>query len=132
MRSATRPAPTSARSRSRAKRCCGRCGRRRSAVELLRPSSPEEAAAALRDGRIALAGGTDLVPLLREGLVEADTLVHLSHVVPRGVKSWGQSPAGTVPSGSAGGSLRGGTPPAQLEADPPIPAGPRQASAAGA
>ncbi len=101
-------------------------------MELLRPSSPEEAAAALRDGRIALAGGTDLVPLLREGLVEADTLVHLSHVVPRGVKSWGQSPAGTVPSGSAGASIGAGTTLAELEADPQIPAVLREACAAAA
>ncbi len=91
-------------------------------MELLRPSSPEEAAAALRDGRIALAGGTDLVPLLREGLVEADTLVHLSHVVPRGVKSWGQ----------AGASIGAGTTLAELEADTEIPAVLREACAAAA
>src|SRR5712691_1720812 len=102
MRSATRPAPTSARCRSRAKRCCGRCGRRRSAVELLRPSSPEEAAAALRDGRIALAGGTDLVP--------------------RGGKRWG----------SAGASIGAGTTLAELEADTEIPAVLREACAAAA
>ena len=91
-------------------------------MELLRPSSPEEAAAALRDGRIALAGGTDLVPLLREGLVEADTLVHLSHVVPRGVKRWG----------SAGASIGAGTTLAELEADTEIPAVLREACAAAA
>ena len=42
------------------------------AVELLRPSSADEATAALGNGSVALAGGTELVPLLRDGLVRAD------------------------------------------------------------
>jgi xanthine dehydrogenase YagS FAD-binding subunit len=54
-------------------------------VELLQPSSAEEAAAALGNGSRALAGGTELVPLLRDGLLHAETLVHVSGVVPRGV-----------------------------------------------
>jgi xanthine dehydrogenase YagS FAD-binding subunit len=54
-------------------------------VELLRPSSPEEATRALGNGSRALAGGTELVPLMRDGLVRADTLVYISDVVPRGV-----------------------------------------------
>jgi xanthine dehydrogenase YagS FAD-binding subunit len=54
-------------------------------VELLRPSNAEEATRALGNGSRALAGGTELVPLLRDGLVRADTLVHISDVVPRGV-----------------------------------------------
>jgi xanthine dehydrogenase YagS FAD-binding subunit len=54
-------------------------------VELLRPSSADEAAAALGNGSVALAGGTELVPLLRDGLVRADTLVQLSEAVPRGI-----------------------------------------------
>ena len=55
-------------------------------MELLRPESrsprrrPRSATAA-----VALAGGTELVPLLRDGLVEAETLVDLAGVVPRGV-----------------------------------------------
>ena len=83
-----RPERRFARCRSPAKRCCARCARRRharrSAVELLRPSSTEEATRALGNGSRALAGGTELVPLMRDGLVRADTLVHISDVVPRG------------------------------------------------
>jgi xanthine dehydrogenase YagS FAD-binding subunit len=56
-------------------------------LQLVRPESAEQAAQALGDGSKALAGGTDLVPLLRDGLVHADTLVQLEHVVPRGVTS---------------------------------------------
>jgi xanthine dehydrogenase YagS FAD-binding subunit len=54
-------------------------------VELLRPSSADEAAAALGNGSVALAGGTELVPLLRDGLARAETLVYISDVVPRGI-----------------------------------------------
>lgn len=54
-------------------------------MELLRPSSTEEASAALGNGSVALAGGTELVPLLRDGLAKANRLVHVSAVVPRGV-----------------------------------------------
>ena len=54
-------------------------------MELLRPSSAEEAAGALGNGSRALAGGTELVPLMRDGLVEVDTLVEIRDVVPRGV-----------------------------------------------
>jgi xanthine dehydrogenase YagS FAD-binding subunit len=55
-------------------------------LELLRPDSVEAAASALGNGSLALAGGTELVPLLREGIVEAETLVHLQDVVPKGVR----------------------------------------------
>src|SRR5215207_10280241 len=76
-----RPEPTSVRCRSAAKRCCVRSVRRasagRSALELLRPDSVETATSALGNGSVALAGGTELVPLLREGIVEADTLVQI-------------------------------------------------------
>jgi xanthine dehydrogenase YagS FAD-binding subunit len=54
-------------------------------VELLQPSSTEQATGALGNGSRALAGGTELVPLLRDGLVKTETLVHISHVVPRGI-----------------------------------------------
>src|SRR6266511_2794806 len=89
MRSATRRARTCARSRSRGRRCCGHCvkhasaraGRRR--LELVRPESAEAAAAALGNGAVALAGGTDLVPLLRDGIVRAERLVELRQAIPR-------------------------------------------------
>ena len=48
-------------------------------MELLQPSSADEAAAALGNGNVALAGGTELVPLLRDGLVH-----ELGHVVTAG------------------------------------------------
>jgi len=75
-------------------------------VELLRPSSAEEAAAALGNGSRALAGGTDLVPLMRDGLVKVDTLVDVRDVVPRGV---------------AGTRIGAGTTLAELERDAQIP-----------
>jgi xanthine dehydrogenase YagS FAD-binding subunit len=81
-------------------------------VELLRPSSVEEAAAALGNGSVALAGGTELVPLLREGLAKADRLVHVSAVVPRGVD---------------GRRIGAGTTLAELEVDPEIPQALREA-----
>src|SRR4051812_47965374 len=90
MRSAMPPAPRSGHSRSHAKRCCARCTKprleRRSDVELLQPSSTEQATGALGNGSRALAGGTELVPLLRDGLVRAETLVRISDVVPRGIE----------------------------------------------
>ena len=54
-------------------------------MELLQPSSTEQATGALGNGSRALAGGTELVPLLRDGLVKAETLVYITHVVPRGI-----------------------------------------------
>jgi xanthine dehydrogenase YagS FAD-binding subunit len=81
-------------------------------VELLRPSSPEEATRALGNGSRALAGGTELVPLLRDGLVRADTLVYIREVVPRGID---------------GTRIGAGTTLAELEADPQIPQALREA-----
>jgi xanthine dehydrogenase YagS FAD-binding subunit len=83
-------------------------------VELLRPSSTEEAARALGNGSHALAGGTELVPLMRDGLVRADTLVHITDVVPRGV---------------AGTRIGAGTTLAELEVDTQIPQALREACA---
>ena len=85
---------------------------RRSPLQLERPSSEAEAVAALGDGAVALSGGTELVPLLREGLVEAERLVDVSAVVPRGVD---------------GRTIGAGTTLAELEADPQVPAALREA-----
>jgi xanthine dehydrogenase YagS FAD-binding subunit len=82
-------------------------------LELVRPDSVEAAASALGDGSVALAGGTELVPLLREGIVEADTLVQISGVVPKGIRE---------------GWIGGGTTLGELEADPQIPAALQEAS----
>jgi xanthine dehydrogenase YagS FAD-binding subunit len=81
-------------------------------LELLRPETVAEAVSALGEGSVALAGGTELVPLLREGLVEASQLVDLGGVVPRGV---------------AGRTIGAGTTLAELEADPGIPEALREA-----
>ena len=81
-------------------------------MELLRPSSPTEAAAALGNGSRALAGGTELVPLMRDGLVRAETLVHITDVLPRGVD---------------GTRIGAGTTLAELEASDRIPQALREA-----
>jgi xanthine dehydrogenase YagS FAD-binding subunit len=83
-------------------------------VELQRPPDAQAAVAALGDGSVALAGGTDLVPLLRDGIVRADTLVHVADAVPRGID---------------GTRIGAGTTLAELEADPQIPAALREACA---
>ena len=85
-------------------------------MELLRPDSVEEAASALEgaggaaksapQGSVALAGGTEIVPLLREGIVRAETLVHVEGVVPKGIRD---------------GWIGAGTTLGELEADPQIP-----------
>ncbi len=56
-------------------------------MQLQRPESVEAAVAALGDGAVALAGGTELVPLLRDGLAAAETLVWIRDAVPRGVEA---------------------------------------------
>jgi xanthine dehydrogenase YagS FAD-binding subunit len=102
-------------------------------LELLRPDSVEAASAALREGTggtgearaasigaaqsapqgaVALAGGTELVPLMREGIVEPDTLVEVAGVVPKGVRE---------------GWVGAGTTLGELEVDPQIPAALREA-----
>jgi xanthine dehydrogenase YagS FAD-binding subunit len=81
-------------------------------VKLLRPSSAEEAAGALGNGSVALAGGTELVPLLRDGLIRAETLVHVGTAVPRGIR---------------GTTIGAGTTLAELEVDPQIPQALREA-----
>jgi xanthine dehydrogenase YagS FAD-binding subunit len=81
-------------------------------LQLLRPDSVEAAAAELGNGSVGLAGGTDLVPLLRDRIVEAETLVELRGVVPRGVQ---------------GTTIGAGTTLAELEADHEIPQALREA-----
>ena len=46
-------------------------------MELARPESVTDAVSALGNGSVALGGGTDLIPLLRDRIVTADTLVEL-------------------------------------------------------
>ena len=76
-------------------------------MELLRPSSLAEL-----DGGVFIHGGTEVVPLLRDGILQADTLVDVRDVVPRGV---------------SGGTIGAGTTLAELEADSTIPDALREA-----
>jgi xanthine dehydrogenase YagS FAD-binding subunit len=81
-------------------------------LELLRPDSVEQATAALGNGSVGLAGGTEVVPLLRDRLIEADRLVRLDRVVPRGIE---------------GTTIGAGTTLAELEVDPQVPDALREA-----
>jgi xanthine dehydrogenase YagS FAD-binding subunit len=80
-------------------------------LQLARPESVEAAVAALADGT-ALAGGTELVPLLREGIAAAETLVDVRAALPRGV---------------SGRTIGAGTTLAELEASAEVPAALREA-----
>ena len=80
-------------------------------MQLARPDTLESAVAALGEGK-ALAGGTELVPLLRDGIVEADTLVDVRAAVPRGIGAR---------------TIGAGTTLAELEASDAIPAALREA-----
>ena len=83
-------------------------------MELLRPDSLSAAQAALGNGGESrpLAGGTELVPLLRDRIVAAKTLVDVGAVVPKGVD---------------GARIGAGTTLGELEVDPQIPAALREA-----
>jgi xanthine dehydrogenase YagS FAD-binding subunit len=78
-------------------------------VELLRPSSLEEP---IPRNTVPLAGGTEVVPLLRDGLLETETLVDVRGIVPRGID---------------GTRIGAGTTLGELEADPEIPEALREA-----
>jgi xanthine dehydrogenase YagS FAD-binding subunit len=80
-------------------------------VELLRGSSVQELAT-LPEGVVLVHGGTEVVPLLREGLLEAERLVDVRGVVPRGVQD---------------GVIGAGTTLAELEVEPAIPEALREA-----
>src|SRR3954462_14440420 len=102
MQSATPRVRRFARSRSRARRCCARSARpkRGRGVELRRASSVEI------DGALPIHGGTEVVPLIRSGLVQADQLVDIRGVVPAGID---------------GNTIGAGATLAELECDPQIP-----------
>ncbi|MEP6813092.1 MAG: FAD binding domain-containing protein [Actinomycetota bacterium] len=76
-------------------------------MELLQPSSLAEI-----DGGLAIHGGTEVVPLLRDGILETDRLVDIRGVVPRGVD---------------GNTIGAGTTLAELEASTAVPAALREA-----
>jgi xanthine dehydrogenase YagS FAD-binding subunit len=82
-------------------------------VELLRPSSVDQL-----DGGIFVHGGTEVVPLVRDGILSGEKVVDVRRVVPRGVTSDGV--IGSVLVGA-------GTTLAELEIDPQIPDALREA-----
>jgi xanthine dehydrogenase YagS FAD-binding subunit len=79
-------------------------------VELLRPSSLD--ALDLASNNLLLAGGTEVVPQLRDGLLKADVLVDIGGIVPRGI---------------AGTRIGAGTTLAEVEGDEQVPAALREA-----
>jgi len=83
-------------------------------LELLRPESAETAAGALGNGSVAIAGGTEVVPLLRGGILHADQLLDVRDLVPGGVE---------------GTRIGAGTTLAELEVEPSIPQALREATA---
>ncbi len=87
-------------------------------MELVKPTTVADAVAALGDGDGAavLAGGTELVPLLRDRIVRASTLVDIRGAVPKGV-------SGSEPQTRIGAATTLG----ELEVDPQIPKALREA-----
>jgi xanthine dehydrogenase YagS FAD-binding subunit len=81
-------------------------------MKLEKPESVTAVVASLGNGAVALGGGTDLVGLLRDGIVKVDTLVELRHAVPKGITER------TIGAGTTLG---------ELEVDPQIPAALREA-----
>jgi xanthine dehydrogenase YagS FAD-binding subunit len=77
-------------------------------VELLRPSSADD----IPSNGLLLAGGTEVVPLLRDGILETERLVDIRGIVPRGVN---------------GNRIGAGTTLAELESDPQLPGALREA-----
>jgi xanthine dehydrogenase YagS FAD-binding subunit len=80
-------------------------------VELLRPSSVEELGTP-GSADLLVHGGTEVVPLLRDGLLQAERLVDVRGVVPRGVRN---------------GAIGAGTTLGELEVEPAIPDALREA-----
>jgi xanthine dehydrogenase YagS FAD-binding subunit len=78
-------------------------------VQLLQPSSLEEP---IPSDSLVVSGGTEVVPMLRDGLLEAETLVDVREIVPRGID---------------GRRIGAGTTLGELEADPEIPDALREA-----
>ena len=76
-------------------------------MELLHPSDVQEL-----DGGVFVHGGTEVVPLLRDGIISTDTLVDVREVVPRGID---------------GTRIGAGTSLGELEEDPQIPEALREA-----
>jgi xanthine dehydrogenase YagS FAD-binding subunit len=76
-------------------------------LELVKAASLDDV-----NGGLAMHGGTEVVPLLRDGILETETLVDIRGVIPRGVQ---------------GNRVGAGTTLAELEVDPQIPDALREA-----
>jgi xanthine dehydrogenase YagS FAD-binding subunit len=96
-------------------------------LELLQPESAEEAVSALQAGAVALGGGTDLVPLLRDRIVQANTLVELRRAVPRGIQRCTSTSTSTSTSTFGSITVGAGTTLGELEVDPAVPEALREA-----
>jgi xanthine dehydrogenase YagS FAD-binding subunit len=81
-------------------------------MELVRAESAEAAVAAMGNGSLAFAGGTEVVPLIREHLIDPSTLVDIRGAVPRAIE---------------GGRVGAGTTLGELEAEPEVPDALREA-----
>ena len=77
-------------------------------MKLLQPSSLEE----VPSNTVLLSGGTEVVPLLRDGLLETETLVDVRGIVPRGID---------------GTRIGAGTTLGELEVSPEVPEALREA-----
>ena len=71
-----------------------------------------QASSQVLDGATPIFGGTEVVPLLRAGILQTDALVDIRPVVPRGIN---------------GGTIGAGATLAELECDPTIPEALREA-----
>ena len=65
-------------------------------MELVRPESVSRRGRVLGNGAVALGGGTELVPLLRDRIVDADRLVELPDRGPKGIEVHDWIGAGTT------------------------------------
>jgi xanthine dehydrogenase YagS FAD-binding subunit len=79
----------------------------------LRQASSTELDGALPVDALPIHGGTEVVPLLRSGILQADALVDIRAVVPRGID---------------GNRIGAGASLAELECDPQVPAALREAA----
>ena len=88
-------------------------------MQLQRASSARFTATA----RLPLHGGTEVVPLLRAGLLQADALVDIRGVVPCGIEVVDR----LRPAYGGGTRIGAGATLAELECDPQVPAALREA-----
>jgi xanthine dehydrogenase YagS FAD-binding subunit len=93
--------------------------KRRSVSEL----QLQRASSTVIDGATPFHGGTEVVPLLRSGILQADTLVDIRDVVPRGIEVFDR----LEPAEGGGTRIGAGATLAELECDPQVPAALREA-----